>query len=278
MLLVCIEGKGIGPGKLIIFPCSGTAALTIVGHGLFDLQGTELPLVDNADLRIRAGAGDHRRRTFFLHDIFSSVQKNGPAILYGMVLRIQLIHIVRPGIQIFEGHLTASVCDLHFLRGLHLQGIGRLCSSRFLRACEQPHSDRLSIQLIGNTAIYLDIFMDLDRPGCPVFVFENNDFVFPGECSGMLVSILRHSLRNIPVFVIEAVAYRYGKALCVCLFDLISCSLAEVPEHFLFLVLQLEFEDAVSELIVPVLLVVLCIDSAILLQDGDPELVVLLFV
>ena len=62
------------------------------------------------------------------------------------------------------------------------------------------------------------------------------------------------------------------------LLHLVSGAFFEAPEHFLFSVFQLEFNDAVYELVVSVFLVVPCIDGAVRFQDRHLEGVILVFI
>ena len=62
------------------------------------------------------------------------------------------------------------------------------------------------------------------------------------------------------------------------LLHLILGAFLEAPEHFLFSVFQLEFNDAVYELVVSVFLVVPCIDGAVVIQDRHSERIVLVLI
>ena len=58
------------------------------------------------------------------------------------------------------------------------------------------------------------------------------------------------------------------------LFDFVLRSLVKAPEHLLLTALKFKFHDAVYKLVISIFLVVVRIDRTVVLQDGDPEIVI----
>ena len=91
--------------------------------------------------------------------------------------------------------------------------------------------------------------------------------------SGLLL-MLNHSSFFIKNIVGDSSGESIPVFICEYFFDFILRSPLKAAEHFLFAVLQFEFHDAVFKLVITIFLVVVRIDSAVFLQDGNPEIVI----